>query len=219
MAITSTVTAAPTRLFTTVEALQKRVDTGAMSSEILAQDIEAWSLRLEADIGRVLAQERVQQTDYGSNLGLIVLERQPVIAIHSVTIDGVAVESTRYHLDDPGAGILRIDNTQGIYLHLLGDRSYGLADNGPRGERYVVEYTGGYVLPGWPADPYGARTLPLDIELAVIDAMRFELEQPAVSRNGVVSERLGDWAASYSAEGRSVTPRFMQVAEKYRAAI
>jgi hypothetical protein len=223
MAITSVVTSAPSRGLTTVAALKARVQTGTIPDEILLQDIEAWSLRFEHEIGRTLAKERVEQTDTGAALGLLVLERRPVLEVHSVTVDDRALAADRYALDDPEGGLLRIENTMAFRSFMLGDWNPGLGDN-PVSGRYVCGYTGGYVLPGWAVDPYGPRTLPIDIELAVIEAMRMSLAASGVgggSAAGVTSERLGDYAVTYATaiSEMGAPSAFLQAVARYRSVL
>jgi hypothetical protein len=221
MSITSVITPAPSRGLTTVDALKARVDTGIISDEILLQDIEAWSLRFEQEVGRVFAKERVEQTDVGAALGMVVLERRPVLEVHSVTIEGRALGAERYHLDDPDGGLLRLDNTMAWRSFMMGDASPGLGDN-LVSARYVTNYTGGYVLPGWAVE-YGDRTLPIDIELAIIEAMRMSLASAGVGGSGsasagVTAERLGDYSVSYasSISEMGAPSAFLQAVSRYR---
>lgn len=218
MPISEIVTAAPSRGLTTVAAVKARVDTGATPDEILTQQIESWSLRLEALIGRTLARERVKQVDHGVALGVILAERRPIIEVHSITVGDDELEQDRYFVESPGGGLIRIENERDIRNTLLADATPGLSIN-RRDVRYTIDFTAGFVLPGWPADPWGPRTLPVDIEEAIIEAVGLRFTN-ASAASGVKSERLGDWSASYS-DSISTTgapASFATIAQAYRSA-
>ncbi len=224
MAVTSIVTAAPGRGFTSVESLKARVDTGTTPDAILAQDIEAWSLRFEGMADRVLAKERVIETIYGRGLAILLMQRRPIVEIHSITVGETVLEEALYRLDEPGSGMIRLELFERYDTWLSGDDTPGLAHN-PADTRYVVDYTGGYVLPGWDG-AYGARTLPIDIELAVIGALKVGYgAQGEALAAGLTGERLGDYSwsggGSSSNSGRSgvavdVPPAFAELAGRYR---
>lgn len=220
MPISEIVTPAPSRGFTTADAVRVRVD-GACSvpDEILAQQIESWSLRLEALIGRTLARERVKQVDHGVALGVILAERRPIIEVHSIAVGDDELEQDRYSVESPGGGLIRIENTYDVRSYLLGDSTPGLAHN-RQSVRYTTDFTAGYVLPGWPADPWGPRTLPVDIEEAVIEAMSLQFGPARMAAAGVKSERLGDWSASYSdtISQTGAPTSFATIAAQYRSA-
>lgn len=226
MAVTSVVTAAPSRGFTTVAALKDRgVNTGTTPDAILLQDIAAWSRRFERMADRVLAQERVVETIYGRELAILILQRRPITEIHSIELNGVEVDDERYRLDEPEQGMIRIELFERYETWLSGDSTPGLAHN-PSDNRYTIDYTGGYVLPGWDV-AYGDRTLPDEIELAVIGALRtgYSAQGPALAA-GLTAERLGDysWSAGSAAAGgggragssSDVPPGFTELAHSYR---
>lgn len=216
--ISEIITPAPSRGFTTVQALKARIDTGSTPDELLQQDIEAWSLRLEALIGRTLALERVVQIDYGKALGVLIAERRPIVEVHSLALGTSVYPSHRYSLDAMGGGMINIGGTRDLVSYLMGDDSPGLGHYQQNG-RYVTEYTAGFVLPGWDAEIYGPRTLPVDLELAVIDAVggRFGEAQKALA--GIKSERLGDWARTYSdsVSETGAPASFAAIAAQYRS--
>lgn len=227
MAVTSVVTAAPSRGFTTTEALAARVDVGSTPDAILLQDIEAWSLRFEGLADRVLAKERVIETIYGRGLAILIMQRRPIITIHSITVGETVLDSTLYRLDEPDEGLIRLELFERYDTWLSGDSTPGLAHN-PSDNRYTIDYTAGYVLPGWDG-AYGARTLPIDVELAVINAIKIGRSQqgPAMAA-GLTGERLGDYSwsggAGSSGAGRvslaaDIPPGFAECAARYRSVL
>lgn len=225
MAVTSVVTAAPSRGFATVDALKARVDTGSTANAILLQDIEAWSRRFERMADRVMAQERVVETIYGRGLAILILQRRPITEIHSISINGVELDSTLYRLDEPEQGMVRLELFERYDSWLSGDSDPGLASN-PPDNRYTIDYTGGYVLPGWDVS-YGDETLPIEVQLAVISALKigYSAQGPALAA-GLTAERLGDysWSAGSSSAGgggragsvTDVPPAFAELAQSYR---
>lgn len=94
--------------------------------------------------------------------GFLSLSNWPVTAIASVTVDGTALDSDEYEHDGKSWFLYRLSDDERI------DWS---------GSKIVVAYTAGYVLPAQtligatPITPATDRTLPHDIEAAVIDAV------------------------------------------------
>jgi hypothetical protein len=226
MSVTSIVTAAPSRGFTTVEALKARVDTGTTPDAILAQDIEAWSLRFEGLADRVLAKERVIETIYGRGLAILILQRRPIVEVHSISIGDTVLDEDLYRVSEPSSGMVRLELFERYSTWLSGDSDPGLASN-PPDNRYVVDYTGGFVLPGWDEETYGVRDLPIDVELAIVGAIKvgYGRQGPALAA-GLTAERLGDysWSAGSSSAGgggragsvTDITPAFAELAGRYR---
>ena len=130
-------------------------------------------------LNRGLAQERVRETFNVAAWREFQLSRYPVVEVHSLTVDDVAVDAQEWLLVDPRAGLVRLTGgpagVVGGTLYLSGHQAAdwsGIGDYGPavtdQRSRYCWEYTGGYGLAGSSDTP----ALPLAIQFAAIDAIR-----------------------------------------------
>lgn len=132
----------------------------------------------------------------------LVLGLTPVTSVGSVVIDGLALSSADYELEDAEAGLL----FRQAGWPWTGSYRGGLppqTDRAAGSERacIVVTYAGGYVTPaqatgaGW-AGP--SRSLPYDLEEACVQTV-VGLYRRGGSDPNVASEALGDYSVSFRA--------------------
>ena len=222
MAVVAVTTPAPRRSLTTTE--RYRILMGATPSGVAPTRLEALlgqaTSLIEDWCGRVFARERVTEAVYGAQLSALVLERAPVLAVHGVTIDGVALDPSRYEIEDPAAGIVRL-KTSARFAMLdeleCQELSYSERIRARRDVRHEIDYTGGYVPYGWPTtDPPTPVTLPQALELACIEAVQ-NLLLGGGAKAGVQSERLGDASWTYTeTRGFAIGGQVPALLERYR---
>jgi uncharacterized phiE125 gp8 family phage protein len=97
----------------------------------------------------------------------LMVARTPVVSVTSVIINGSTVDATSYYLESPEAGTLYRD--AGWDWTALADAGLVVQDAVPGTEEglYLVTYVGGYQAP----NQGGTRTLPYDLEQAVLDTV------------------------------------------------
>lgn len=155
-------------MLTTVERLKSMPAFTAQSDDYIRLLIKAASAEIEAYLNRSLEEKDVVEWLDGPESSFLTLARFPIQMITSIEADGTAVTDARVLNPDLG--------------RLYRDRGW------PTGSRnVVVDYRGGYILPG----QEGAN-LPENIELACILQVQSLLRQP-----GVMSERVGDLSVTY----------------------
>lgn len=121
------------------------------------------SSAIESFTGRRFAREAVTETLAGTGAAHLLLGRFPICRVAEVRFNGATVAATGYGIQDRRAGILnRAD------LWDMAERSEGaIAASVVAGEAplsWAVDYTAGYVLPGWPA--LSLRIAPGDVDPA-----------------------------------------------------
>ena len=217
------ITPAPRRPLTTVQRVidEGIIGLGDITSRMVQTMIDRATAAIETAIGFQLARERVRET-VTSDAARIWLSRRPLVELHEVMVDGVALIAGTWTVPDDRSIIIPsyrnwIDEAFDDWT--LGTPLFGLR-NGGRGKvwrKVEVEYTAGYVVPGWPtAEPV---TLPADIEWACMALVRMQVEQRARPA-GVRSERLGDAAWTYGEPGKAAIPdEVMARLVPYRAAM
>jgi hypothetical protein len=96
---------------------------------------------------------------------LLQLAERPVVSVETVTLDGVAL--TDHRIEDAEAGELYRE--LGWEWHVFQQRTLGGGQPlaGEEFPKYVVQYTAGWLLPG-----ETGRTLPHDVERAIIDFVK-----------------------------------------------
>jgi hypothetical protein len=160
------VTPSPSEFLTTLARVKRELNiTDNSSDDILKDKIGEASSDVAQAIGKRLPHEDVRETfwhDEGAHRlrshhhhgepaeTTLFLQRTPVTAIDSVTVDDVPLAETDYRLD-PDAGLLDRLASDGTPFSWCFCRSV------------VVTYSAGFVLPGDPG-----RTLPAGIEGAVV---------------------------------------------------
>lgn len=157
--ILSVTTAATETKLTTLDRVKAELSISGNDNDlILNAKIDEASSDAEASLGFVVPRATVSETFWHSEpmefIEYIVLNRAPVTSIDSIVIDDVAIDSSLYRLD-ADLGLLYALNATGFpwfwYFH----------------KSIVVNYTGGYLLPG-----QANRDLPVGIEGAVVDMVQ-----------------------------------------------
>lgn len=167
--------------------------------------ILAASAEAEAHCRRPFARRRLTETRPVEG-GRVLLDLTPLVAVHSVSVDGEAMLG--FSVEDAAAGILG-----GVGSGLLGEGEarwwndpYRGAARGPR--RATVEYTGGFVPP-YPAPPGEddpPRDLPHDIEAAVVELAAAKLGGAGAGGGSgypIRSKSIGPLSVSYDTGGAS----------------
>lgn len=150
-----TVTAAASSVaLTTLERVKSELSiSNASHDALLTAKIGEASSDIFAHLSSLSARETLSETFWGAPnaANVLILGRDPVASIASVTVDDVAVDAAEY----------RLDRRAGL-LHRL------TADGYPRSwswsKSVVIVYDAGYVLPG-----SAGRDLPAAIEAAAVE--------------------------------------------------
>jgi len=163
--IVEIVSPAESELLTTLERVKAELNiTTDANDEILEAKIAEASSDIQAAVGKRLPREDVKETfwhdddrhlqrvaHFGNRAqATLILNRTPVSAIASVTVDDLVLAPSEYRLD-PDAGLLDRLSTDGI------PRAWCFCKS------MIVAYTGGYALPG-----EDGRNLAYAIEGAVV---------------------------------------------------
>lgn len=156
-----TVTTAPSATkLTTLTRVKSELDINdSASDDLLNLKIDEASSDAEASLGFTVPRATVSETYWHSEpvvewAEYLVLDRAPVVSIDSVVVDDVTIDSSLYRLD-ADTGLLYALNASGFPFRWLFYKSL------------VVNYTGGYLLPG-----QANRNLPVGIEGAVVDMVQ-----------------------------------------------
>lgn len=106
------------------------------------------SREVERVIDRQLALAEVVETLPGTTRLRLPLSRRPVASVLSVTLDGIAVDSTQYSLEDREAGFLFSE--YGWAAGMVSVSSIARSFSSQMGELvWSVRYRGGYYMPGF----------------------------------------------------------------------
>jgi uncharacterized phiE125 gp8 family phage protein len=147
--------------------------TDGSKDTILNYKIDEASSDIEAYLGYSVKRETVTE-EFWQSLSqweepeYLLLDRTPVGSITSVTVDGVAVESTEYRLDSETGALFRLDSS-------------GYPTRWCIAKLASIVYAGGYLLPG-----ESGRNLPPAIEAAAVDLVQSFWF--AKGRDGLVKE-------------------------------
>lgn len=195
------VEAAPDNMLTTVTVAKASLGiSDTNSDELIESMIRAASDFAERYCGRQFARQKIREGLPGKGVPDLLLSLTPIVTIESVMFDDATVPESSWSLADKDAGIIQsnLGNFHGTYF---GDLN--AIDRFPSSftqERYFITYTGGYVLPNWPSDPYGNRTLPYDLERAILETTKklFKDDKSGLSWDGVMaSYKIGDTSVSW----------------------
>src|SRR5690606_17115958 len=136
MSIIATTTPANRRALTTVERYREMMpETDVLDAKIEAL-ISQVSSAIETHLRRQLARERVTELlQEESGTRIVLLERSPVVTVHSVKIGDSTIEASQWLLEDPGAGQVRLtgygSGSSALWDELIGP--YGEGQYGYRG--------------------------------------------------------------------------------------
>jgi hypothetical protein len=157
-----TVTTAPTatKLTTLARVKSELSITDSANDPLLNAKIDEASSDAEASLGFTVPRATVAETYWHSepieSLEYLVLDRAPVVSIDSIVVDDATepLDPSLYRCD-PEIGLVYALNGSGFPWRWLFYKSL------------VVNYTGGYLLPG-----QTNRNLPVGIEGAVVDMVQ-----------------------------------------------
>ncbi len=128
----------------------------------------------------------------------LLLSLTPIVELTSVSYNTDAMDPDSLTIIDAEAGIIQSSfGFRGTYFG-----TPGTIDPHPSSyaqERYFVIYQGGYVLPSW-GSSQGDRTLPYDLERAIIDTVKAMVKSGSggIVWDGVMSSyKIGDTAVSW----------------------
>lgn len=207
MSIIATTTPASRRALTTVERYREIMPAveGVLDAKLEAL-IAAASAAIETHLGRKLARERVtERLVEEAGTRILLLERRPVVTVHSVKIDDQVLATDLWRLDSPAAGQITLIGygSNDLWDELVGDYgggAYGYRGGRPADLSIEVDYTAGHVVPGQTFGDVSDPDLPIEIETACQIAVQAYLEasdRPA----GLTSEKLGDASWTYAQGG------------------
>ncbi len=151
----ATVTTAPDyTALTTLDRVKLELDVDTNDSDmILTAKINEASSDIESHITRTLCRAGLTETFWGEPFcaEYLILNRWPVAAVASITVDGVAVDAAEYRMDDETGLLYRLDAS-------------GYPCVWSWCKEVVVVYTGGYLMPD-----ETSPTLPASLEGAAIE--------------------------------------------------
>lgn len=156
--VTVTTAATVTKL-TTLARVKAELDiTDGSKDSILNSKIDEASSDIEAYLGysvkRETVSERFWQAPQSEIPEYLILDRTPVAAITSVTVDDVEVDSDEYRLDPDTGQLYRLDAS-------------AYPSRWEVAKSAVIIYAGGYLLPG-----ETGRDLPYAIEAAAVELVQ-----------------------------------------------
>jgi hypothetical protein len=153
--------------------------------------------------GRAFALEEVKESVGGVGLPDLLLSRTPITEITSVNFDDG--EFNDWVILDREAGIVQATSGWASTEYDWTTISYGPAPY----MRYLWEFTykGGYVLPGWPSP--AKRTLPYDLEMAVVDMVKAQYflgSNVAIGGSGAIGVsryKIGETEIAFDTSGQT----------------
>lgn len=208
--VTVTSAATSNKLTTTARVKQELSITSAEHDELLGRKIDEASSDIQAYLNFNLARETVEQTfwleDFDDMPAALLLDRTPIASITSVTVDGVAIDSSYYRYDAKTGELFKLDES-GYPCRWLFCKSV------------IVVHVGGYILPGQD----GANLEPAIESAAISLVTLFWLEKgrdqsvKSVEIPGVI--RTDYWVGSVGEEGELPPGVVSKIARFRRAAI
>lgn len=146
----------------------------------LCRKINTYSDLIENVTGRIFKLQTYTEKYQGSNTQTILLNNKPVTNIVSVTQDGETIESTEYQLLGKHDNKRRLFKNSGwkqsSYGYLMTpQRKFGDFD-------IEITYEAGYILPYDENYPEKPRTLPYDIENAILTFICVDMSQEGSSQ-------------------------------------
>ncbi|MEY5098717.1 MAG: hypothetical protein RJA36_1436 [Pseudomonadota bacterium] len=199
MAIVSTTTMANRRSLTTAKRYREVMPATKALDVKIETIIGQCSAAIERYVGRILARERVtEKLREAAGTVLLVMSRRPIQTVHSLKIDGVTLEASKWSVEHPEAGVIRLLAESNFIWDELAEvgagGDYGYRSGPQRLFQVEIDYTAGWIPPG---STDGEANLPEEIEAACQMAVRAQLERQE-RPIGVTSERLGDASWSYT---------------------
>lgn len=204
---------------TTVARMEAEMDVSGATST-LEPLIEEASAVLQSECGRnfYYAEDVAEQVKGYGSPNLAVRQHVPVLSVASITLksgDSTTTEdSSNYEIDDADVGTIRQKSGCWAWTTVLNSDITADPVAGAEQKRYTVTYTGGFITPAQEDDGVGSRTLPYDIERAVIDAVK-ALYWSRGRDPSVASKTVSKASVSYTST-ISELPSVRAVVEKYR---
>ncbi len=117
--------------------------------------------------GREFSKQTYQETLPAYGTPYLRVSERPIISVTAITRDGTPVDSTSYKVENPEAGLIYAEGN--FTWFVASERTLGgvFPLSGYEAPKYQVTYVAGWLLPG-----ETGRTLPHDIEFAVLEALR-----------------------------------------------
>jgi hypothetical protein len=204
---------------TTIAAVKggRGLNTSSSDDDDALEDwIKTVSSMLRSAIGRPLHRVDDHTEHVGSNgtPALWVETHLPVVSISEITHDGDVVDTDDYELTDADLGrIGRTNDDLWRDTRYRGGIGHGRAHPRPPQRDYAVTYDGGWVTP-YQVDQgdYPERTMPYDVEQAIIDYCVMQLRSQGRDPN-LVSETIE--STSYKYRGQPVPASFREVVDTY----
>lgn len=200
---------ASTQQLTTLQRVKLELDIDTTEYDpILTAKIDEASAAIATYLGFPLARETISEAFYGvGSASRLLLNRWPVVAITSATVDGTAA-ATQWSLDGRIGALYWLD-ASGYASHWISDKLL------------TVVYTAGYILPGQTVTPATAPLLPKDIEGACIDLLTSYWlargRDPMLRAEDIPGVgRMEYWIGSASKDGSLLPPSVAQKLEPYR---
>lgn len=193
--ITVVTPATNTRLLTVERAKRHLGITASTDDTFLRELIAEISVDLREIAGQAWTREIVDESLVGTGDQTIMVDRTPINAITSITVDGGVLATTDYSVRNPGAGIIYRKAgwplPGGVLRHPLSrDPVIGSGD-----ANIVVRYDGGYTLPSFTGDT--TPDLPGRVTRAALLLLGARWSGTDPRERGVKSEKIGDYAATY----------------------
>jgi hypothetical protein len=154
--------------------------------------------------GREFAFQKLREGLPGKGVPEILLSLTPIIEVESLKYNENEMDSASWAVIDHEMGLIQSNfGFHGTYFGV--PRTIDSFPSSYAREAYFVIYEGGYVLPGWDEAIYGPRTLPYDLERAIIETVSYQHKTSAASGGsvGVVwdgvmqSYKIGDTSVSW----------------------
>ncbi len=206
-----TVTTAPTATkLTTLTRVKAELGIKDSTNDILLNaKIDEASADAEASLGFTVPRATVAETYWHSEPfeapEYLILNRAPVVSIDSIMADDAIVDPALYRID-PDIGLVYALNGSGFPWRWFFYRSL------------VVNYTGGYLLPG-----QANRNLPVGIEGAVVDMVQgFWLAKgrdPMLKRVDLPGLVTREWWVGTVGEAGELPPGVVAKLAPYRRAL
>jgi hypothetical protein len=212
------VTAALDNALTTVNTVKRDVVIAGSTDDAFIRDlILRASAAIERYTGRKFGLEEVIEKLPGTGRPTLLLSRIPIVLIDSITFDGTEIDDDDWEIQDVDAGILF--NRVGWQSTQLIAHNIEPIDTGYASFDWVVAYSGGFVLPGWPDiedSDFDAPdiTLPYDIQQACVEMVKNNF-QFRDSNTSIQREKVGEADVTYI-NGLALPKPVQQTLDLYR---
>jgi hypothetical protein len=144
---------------------------------------------------------------------LIVSEALPILSVTSIKLDGELIDASEYEVERASLGWIR---RKGSSWDSTTKHNWGVKPYPQQNELlYEVVYLGGYATPHQVNEgTESTRTLPHDVEQAVVDYVSFKLNQRHTDST-VKSQSTGDWSVTYR-DGVVMPTTFEDTIKRYK---